>query len=120
MTTAHSPKRKKAIIVLAIVGVLIIGAIVLGQLTQSKDRAIIKNGVEATAISTGESREVRVGGRRGQSVNKAVYTFKVDDRNYTVYGEKDFESTADITKGKSVTIKYMKDNPYEAVVVSGE
>lgn len=112
---------KQQKITLIVAGVLLVFGISVAAFTQSGKNTIVKNGVEATATSTGKYMQTRSGGKRSSTVYKAQYKF-VDASGTTqfVYGEKRYESVDDIKEGREVTVKYLKDKPSDSVVTAGE
>jgi len=111
---------KQQVVTLIVIGALLIFGISVAASMRQNDAAIEKNGVETTAISTGQYLQTRDGGRRSATVYKAQYRFEVDGMAQFVYGEKKYGSADEIAEGKAVKIKYLKDEPSESIVVSGE
>lgn len=117
------PKRKlskQQIVTLVVIGALLIFGISVAASMRQNDAAIEKNGIETTAVSTGQYLQTRDGGRRSATVYKAQYSFEVNGMTQFVYGEKKYGSVEEITEGKTVKVKYLKDEPSESIVVSGE
>lgn len=106
------------LIVVGIVIITIVGFAIAGRLA---DGAVVRDGIDGTATSTGQSIQVRDGGRRGAQVgSKAQYTFKVGEATYYVYGDKQFNTANEARQERTVQVKYLANDPTKAVVVSGE
>lgn len=103
-----------------VVGVIVVGALLIGSINfitgPSRERANIKeNGIEATAISTGDVyvQSDRVSSRSESTIYKAWYEFTGNDnRTYRVVGEKDYQSESSVKKGMKATLRYIEDDPY--------
>ena len=105
---------------LSVAGVLLVFGLTIAMIQRSSDNEIKRNGIGTTAVSTGEYIQSRSGGRRSHVVYKARYAFTVGSTTRTVIGEKQYRSAEDIMPGKTVTIKYLKEEPHRAIVLSGE
>ena len=119
---AHS-KLRKSDIAIVIGSILVVGAIIATIVffitAPARERANIeKNGIEATAISTGESEgvSVRLSSRSRVEKTKAVYTFTANDgKEYEILGEKDYEEASNVKAGMKATIRYLKPTEPEFI-----
>ena len=119
---AHS-KLRKSDIAIVIGSILVVGAIIATIVffvtAPARERANIeKNGIEATAISTGESEEVtvRLSSRSKVEKTKAVYLFTDNEgKEHEILGEKDYEEASNVKAGMKATIRYLKPSEPEFI-----
>ncbi len=105
---------------LVVVGVLAVIGIAIAVVVRGQDAAIDKNGVEVSAVSTGQYMQTRDGGRRSKVAYKAQYSYEVQGRKYFVYGEKLYKTAEEIVEGATVTVKYLPNEVTKSIVTSGE
>ncbi len=112
---------RRLIITLSIIGVIIAVLAGFGIAHRLSTDAIVRDGIQTDATSTGSSIQSRQGGRRTSTTGyKTQYSYVVADRTYFVYGAKLYETPELAGQERTVQVKYLATDPTEAVVVSGE
>lgn len=123
-TTAHpapqKPKKNKKQLIIAAVAFGVAIALFLAVWIPNliERNKYMSRGIETTAVSTDKVVEGRERIRRTyKTVYNHEYYYTVNERQYRIVGEKDYDNATDITAGKEVKVRYLPENPRDAMIV---